>query len=193
MMDHDAERALGRYPQAAWHMLQAGEARARMGQMMFDAGQFAQAAADWLSAAACFYLATGLERMRNTFERVKQLGQEGKIPPERRDIHAAIKERAEQLETLARKIAQFHETRHASDQESLDWLLTQLRELPGLPELHSAIAQIATRLGQTARASENLTWAEKFAPDARVAEIHPASTNGASKIHPASAENSPTS
>lgn len=123
MMDHDAERALGRYPLAAWHMLQAGKLRVQMGQMMFDAGQFTQAAADWLSAAACFYLATDLERMREAFERVRKLEREGKIPPERRDIHAAIKEREEQLETLSRKLAQLQtECKRVNSPHSLDWI-----------------------------------------------------------------------
>ncbi len=120
MMDHDGEHALGRYPKAARHILQAGETRVRMGQLMFDEGQFAQAAADWLSAAACFDLVPDLERMRDAFERVRKLEHEGKIPPERRDIHAAIKEREEEIKTLEQKLNQFHQdSRHATGQDAL--------------------------------------------------------------------------
>src|SRR5436853_2447565 len=93
MMAHDSRRVLGRYPEAALHIREAGFGRFRMGQIMFDAGDFAQAAADWLSAAACFYLVPDLERMHDCIERVRQLNREGKIPPERRDLHVALKER----------------------------------------------------------------------------------------------------
>jgi|GEM_PF-6036274 len=190
MMDHDAERALGRYPLAAWHMLQTGKLRVQMGQMMFDEGRFVQAAADWLSAAACFDLVPDLERMREAFERVRKLKQEGKIPPERRGIHAAFKEREEQIEMLERKLAQFQEEYdRVSDQNALDWLLAQVRELPGFPPLHLAITQVATRLGQQSRASEHLAWAEKFTPLSRqieVARVPPLTT--ATELRPVTTE-----
>ena len=67
----------------------------------------------------------------------------------------------------------------AVGQEGLDWLLKQVRDLPGLPALHYAIAQAATHLGQAARASEHLDWAEKFAPGDTQARGLRASLNGA--------------
>ncbi len=103
LIRHDARRSDRKYPEAALHARQAGLARLRMGQMMFDVGQFVSAAEDWLSAAACFYLANDLKRMRETFARAQKLVQEGKVPPERRDIHAALQEREEQLAVLDQK------------------------------------------------------------------------------------------
>jgi hypothetical protein len=77
---HDTRRSDRKYVEAAWHALRAGDARRRMGQMMFDAGELVLAAEDWPSAAACFYLVPNLGQMRETFDRVKKLDQEGKIP-----------------------------------------------------------------------------------------------------------------
>lgn len=171
MMEYDSRWVLGRYPEAAWHILRAGIARVRMGQMMFDTGEFVLAAEDWLSAAACFYLATDLERMRDAFERVRELDREGKIPPERRDIHAAIKEREEKIKVLEGKLSQFQRDyhnrvgpAHVASQESLNWLLRQVRELPGWTDLHAAIASQAGRLGQKPLAVQHLDWAEKIKP-----------------------------
>jgi tetratricopeptide (TPR) repeat protein len=170
MIDHDADRTLGRYPKAAAHIRDAGFGRLRMGELMFADGNFAQAAADWLSAAACFYLATDLERMREAFDRVQKLDQEGKIPPERRDIHAALKEREEQIKVIEQRLAEFEleysrvvsGVRTAND--TGDFLLGRVRELPGLPKLHALIAIQANRLGQLPLAIEHLEWAEKFDP-----------------------------
>ena len=78
---HDARRSDRKYPEAALHAREAGLARVRMGQMMFDAGDFPQAVADWLSAAACFYLATDPMRMREALNRVQ------KLDP---DVHIAV-------------------------------------------------------------------------------------------------------
>lgn len=171
MIEHDADRTLGRYPKAAWHILQAGIARVRMGQMMFDAGNFTQAAADWLSAAACFDLATDPKRMRETLDRVRQLNQEGQIPPERRDIHIALKEREDELPALETKLLQFHEdyanrvgSALTASPETLDWLQKQVRDLPGWLGLHTAIVRHAGRLGQTTLAARHLDWAEQIEP-----------------------------
>lgn len=171
MMDYDGDWVLGRYPKAALHIREAGFGRLRMGQIMFDAGDYTQAAADWLSAAACFYLVPDLERMRDAFERVRQIDQVGHIPAERRDIRAAIQEREEQLRTLEEKLNQFRQecsreviSTHNTRQEALDWLLRQVRELPGFPNLHTAIAHQAIRLRQFQFAFKHLEWAEKFAP-----------------------------
>lgn len=170
MMDHDGDRGLGRYAKAARHIREAGFGRLRMGQIMFDAGEFVHAAEDWLSAAACFYLVPDLERMREAFGRVQALDRAGHIPAERRDIRAAIVEREGQFHELGQKLKRFlqHEERMVDArrpaQEALDSLLPQLRELPGLPKLHELIAHQAARLGQLPLASEHLDWAEKFDP-----------------------------
>ncbi|MBN9121901.1 MAG: hypothetical protein J0I06_22630 [Planctomycetes bacterium] len=171
MIEHDADRTLGRYPKAAWHILRAGLVRAQMGQMMSDDGNFTQAAADWLSAAACFDLATDPTRMREALDRVRKLDQEGKIPPERRDLHEAIKEREEELKALEQKLRRSHQDRQAvlgaaraANPEALAWLLTQVRELPGSPHLHADISDQAMALGQRALASESLAWARRFDP-----------------------------
>ena len=119
MMDHDGDRSLGRYAKAARHILQAGLARDRMGQMMFDSGDFIQAAADWLSAAACFLLAADPRRMRDAFERAQTLVHEGKVPPERRDIHAALKEREEQLAALDQKLSPADDREHPRQPDAL--------------------------------------------------------------------------
>jgi tetratricopeptide (TPR) repeat protein len=172
MMAYDSRWVLGRYAEAAWHMLQAGLARERMGQITFDAGNFAQAAADWLSAAACFLLATDPKRMHETLARVQQLDQEGKIPPERRDIHTALIERKSEPQTLANKLSAFDwEYRQrvgptgTARQETLDWLLRLVRELPGSPHLHARLSGQAHALGQRDLAVQSLDWALRFDPN----------------------------
>lgn len=100
MIRYDTFRGLGEDARAIIHIRNAGAGRIRMGQMMFDDGNFARAAADWLSAAACFHLATDLQQMRDAFDRAKRLFEQGQIPPERRDLHAALREREEQLKAL---------------------------------------------------------------------------------------------
>lgn len=175
MMEHDSRRVLGRYPQAALHIRNAGLGRLRMGQIMSDAGDFPQAAADWLCAGECFYLVPDLERMRACVERVQKLNQEGKIPPDRRDIHDALKERGEQIKALEQKIRQFlQDCTHMAvpdrtAQEALDFLQRQVREFPGLPNLHNLIAFHALRLKQLPLATQHLDWAEKFDPGNREA------------------------
>lgn len=104
MIEHDASRGLGRYAQAAMFIRQAGIGRARMGKMMYHAGQFTRAAEDYLSAGACFYLVPDLLELRASIEIVRQIDQAGHIPPERGDIRAAIQEREEQLRTLEAKL-----------------------------------------------------------------------------------------
>jgi hypothetical protein len=171
MMDHDGDRGLGRYPQAALHIREAGFGRLRMGQIMSDSGDFVHAAEDWLSAAACFYLVPDLERMRDAFERVRRIDQAGHIPAERRDIHAAIKEREEQLRTLDEKLNQFRQEygrmvgpTQTANPKTLEWLLRQVRELPGSPLLHANISNQALQLGLQPLAIESLDWALRFDP-----------------------------
>jgi tetratricopeptide (TPR) repeat protein len=172
MMDHDADRTLGRYAKAALHMRDAGLMRLRMGQMMFDANDYAQAAADWLSAAACFYLATDSKRMQDALDRARKLRDEGKIPPERRDIHEALKEREEQVKELEDKLARFSSDyfdlvgpEQITSPKALDFLLGRVRELPGFAALHAAITSHAGRLGQRTLAVQHLDWATKIEPN----------------------------
>ncbi len=170
MIEHDASRGLGRYAQAAMFIRQAGVGRARMGRIMFDAGQFARAAEDWLSAAACFYLASAPAQMNSGIELVRDLDRKGHIPPERRDLRAALKARRKELRTLEKKLTQFdNEFRTlmlahngTSTQETLDFLVRHVRDLPGLSKLHAAIAQQALQLGQPSLANQHLEWARKF-------------------------------
>jgi hypothetical protein len=170
LIRHDARRGDGKYAEAAWHALQAGHGRVRMGQIMSEAENAVEAAADWLSAAACFYLATDPTQMRAALDRAQQLQNEGRIPPERRDIHEALKERAEQLKSLEGKLVQFDQEYARAVQQmrapaEVDGFLSgRLRELPGLPKLHVLLAVQARRLGQLTRAFEHLDWAEKFEP-----------------------------
>jgi tetratricopeptide (TPR) repeat protein len=169
---HDARRGDRKYAEAALHIRNAGFGRLRMGEMMSDTGQVAYAAEDWLSAAACFYLVPDLERLREATDRVRKLDHEGKIPPERRDIHAALKEREEQARELDGRMKQFWldyrrmvgSTRTVMP-EALDFLLRKVRELPGSPHLHAEISYQAKNLGQRQLAVESLAWARKFDPN----------------------------
>jgi tetratricopeptide (TPR) repeat protein len=166
MIRHDSCRGLGEYARAALHIRNAGAGRLRMGQMMFDEGNFAWAAANWLSAAACFDLATDPKQMREALDRAKRLFEDGKIPPERRDLHESLKEREEEFKALERKLNQFgQDAGRVTGQEALDWLLGQIRNLPGSPRLHVAIALRAGQCGQLPLAFAHLEWAETFAPE----------------------------
>lgn len=173
LIRHDARRGDGKYPEAAWHALQAGLARYRMGQIMSESGEYVFATEDWLSAAACFYLATDPNRMKAAFGRAEQLVQEGKIPPERRDIYEALKEREKEIGLLVNKLShvwQDYSCLHSvgpartAGQESLRWLLAKVRELPGSPRLYAKISVQAREAGQQAAAVEALAWAQRFDP-----------------------------
>ncbi|HKI33744.1 MAG TPA: hypothetical protein VKA46_17965, partial [Gemmataceae bacterium] len=58
LLEADSRLVLSRYEEAAFHALQAGRSRARMGELNYKADEWAGAAEDWLSAAACFLRAT---------------------------------------------------------------------------------------------------------------------------------------
>jgi hypothetical protein len=100
LLEHDSRRVLGRYEEAADHALQAGTGRARMGRLRFEAGEFAEAAEDWLSAVGCFLLATARGQAASVLELLRGLEANGKIPVERSDLVAALRERERQLKDL---------------------------------------------------------------------------------------------
>jgi hypothetical protein len=172
LIRHDARRGDGKYAEAAWHALQAGHGRRRMGILKRDAGEFTYAAEDWLSASACFYLATNPNLLRAGIEKVRELDQAGHIPPERPDLHEAFQEREKQLETLERRLTEFVEeyTRRfgsatAASQERCEFLQKHVREFPGFARLHYALYQQARELGNAPFAAEHLHWAAEFAPE----------------------------
>jgi hypothetical protein len=168
LIRYDSRWILGEYPSAAFHALRAGIARTNMGVIKVKEKDFTQATADWLSAAHCFNLATRPQLVRRTLDWVLQMGKEGKIPPERRDLFAAIAEREEEYKKLEQRITEFqHYVQRAGSsitggQEALDQLLRWLRELPGFWKLHALIFLQAQQLGQLTRAIEHLNWADKL-------------------------------
>jgi hypothetical protein len=107
LLEHDSQRTLGRYEEAASHALQAGKDRVRMGQLCFDAAEYPEAAADWLSAAACFLLAMARTQAGDILSVVHRLEADGKIPVDRPDLMAALRERERGLEELNHKVRQF--------------------------------------------------------------------------------------
>jgi hypothetical protein len=172
LIRHDARRGDGEYEQAALHARQAGLARQQMAAMAFAAGEYVRAASDWLSAAACFHLATDPERMRDALASAQQLEREGRIPAENRHVFAALREREEDARELGEKIRQFRADLDrkgglmaSGDTARLDWLLGRVRELPGYPWLHVAISFQARRSGQDQLADQHLTWAVRFEPE----------------------------
>jgi hypothetical protein len=172
MIRHDARRGDGLYEQAALHIRRAGLGRVRMGEMKFEGGDFAWAAMNWLSAAGCFYLVPDLQRMKECVDRVRQLDREGKIPAERRDLHAVLKEREDELRNLDQRLTglwrNFGRTAGPGlsvGEEALSFLRAQVRDFPGLPKLHYAIYRQAEELGQAGSSAEHLEWAAEFEPE----------------------------
>lgn len=172
MIEADSKWVLGNYPLAAYYFLQAGRKRSQMGQISFDDAQFANAAADWLSATACFLQGTSIEHAQTTMKLVYELERDEKIPEDRLDIHVAIREREQELTNLEEKIDDFFaefgerdETLDSVNQETLDFLLSQVRELPGLAILHYAIYNQAAGLNRTELAASHAEWAAKFDPE----------------------------
>lgn len=172
LIEHDAGRGLGRYASAALHARNAGQARLRMGEITFPEGEYENAAEDWLSAAACFYLVPDPLRMRACLERVQQLAAEDRIAEGRRDIHEAISERESQLQTLEERLQQFWleysrlvgPARTASP-DVLAFLIRHVREFPGSPQLHAEISGQALQLDRRDLAVEALDWAQQFDPE----------------------------
>jgi tetratricopeptide (TPR) repeat protein len=172
LIRHDARRGDGEYAEAAWHALRAARGRRRMGALMRDEGEFAWAVADWLAASACFFLATQPDLMSLGLEKVRELDRAGLIPPDRRDLRAALREREAELESLRRRMTAFLEeyarrfgAAPVASADTLDYLRAHVRELPGFARLHFALYRQARLLGDSNLAAEHLRWAAEFAPD----------------------------
>jgi hypothetical protein len=171
LLEHDSRLLLGRYEEAAYHALQAGRCRARMGQLCFEAEEYAEATEDWLSAAACFLLATAREQAAGVLD-VLHHQVEGKIPAERPDLREAVRQRDQELKDLNQRVQQFLRSFglggyqvDVAEERTLGFLRQQVRDLPGLPLLHYAIFRQASDLGQRDLAAEHLVWAATFDPE----------------------------
>jgi hypothetical protein len=168
LMDWDGQWGLGRYEMATEAVLHAGQMRQRMGQMSLKCNDSEAATEDWLSSAKCFVEATALKPAAEMLRLIQQLEAAGRIPPERQDLLAALREREEQVRRLERRIQEFFDrqpTPTQPDEQSLAALLRQVRELPGLSQLHRLIAQQASGLGRTELAAVHQHWAEVFSQD----------------------------
>ncbi|HET6879104.1 MAG TPA: hypothetical protein VFI31_03050 [Pirellulales bacterium] len=171
LLDHDSRLALGRYEEAAFHALQAGRQRASMGRILFDAGDRIAAAEDWLSATACFLLATAEEQARTLLGILQTLAEDGDLES-RPDLTAVLAQRNEETRQLVAKRTAFlqqlalpkHELDPAN-QEAFDFLLNQRRNLPGYAILHYIISREAMELGQNELADRHLVWAAAFDPE----------------------------
>jgi hypothetical protein len=170
MLDYDSRWVLGRYEKAASHALRAATARARMAQLCLDAGEYAEAVEDWLSAAGCFLQATARQEAGTVLCILHGLEADGRFPLGRADLNAAFRERERELESLNHKVQQLLRDLQCrrldvADEQTLHFLLEQVRELPGLALLHSAISQQAAVLGQGELGKTHLAWAKTFDPD----------------------------
>ena len=151
LMQWDGKWGLGWYEEAASAVLKAGEMRRRMAQMCFEAGDFEQAAADSLSSAACFFAATAADRAKEQLGIAQQLEADSRIPPKRKDILAALREREAEVDGLAQKLREFDswltrmEQPPPSGQSRLQVLLGKVREFPGLERLHRLIRDEALK------------------------------------------------
>jgi tetratricopeptide (TPR) repeat protein len=150
-----------------------------MGQLCFVADDFPQAAADWLSATACFLQATALREAEETFCRVQELQKDGQIPPGRNDLFVALREREAEIAQLRQRLRDFDawfvaeiEEGPRSREEKLALLQKRVRELPGLERLHAAISDTARELGSDDLAVEHNDWAMRFCvADSEVQEL----------------------
>jgi hypothetical protein len=170
MLDGDGQWVLGRYEEAAYAFGQAGHMRRCMGQITCAAENFALAAEDWLSATACFVQATDRDQAEASLGLVQWLEEQKRIPANRPDLLAALHQRAEEVQQLKRKVDDF--TRmlmpgsfsHAGNDNRLNFLVQQVRELPGYAPLHYEIYKVALDLGRPSLAAKHLRWAAAFAP-----------------------------
>jgi hypothetical protein len=172
LMEHDSRRVLGRYEEAAYAALQAGRSRTRMGYLCLEAEEYGEATEDWLSAVACFLLATATKPAADVLDALHRLEAEGKIPAERADLHATMRERDRGLTDLNERMQQFLHNFglqgyqvDVADQRTLRFLLEHVRDLPGFARLHYAIFRQASRLGPEQLADNHLRWAATFDPD----------------------------
>ncbi len=171
LLGHDSRRVLGRYEEAAYDALQAGRARARMGQIGFEAGAFTEAVEDWLSALECFLRAGAKKPASELLALLRRLEAEGKVPAERPDLRAALREREQGLDELDQREQRFlrdialqgHQI-DRPDERTLDFFRQQVRDLPGLALLHYAIFRQASGLGKQELADRHLVWAATFDP-----------------------------
>jgi hypothetical protein len=172
LMEHDSRQVLGRYEEAAYAALQAGRGRARMGQLCFEAEEYVEATEDWLSAAACLLLATETKHAARVLDLLHRLDVDGKIPAERPDLHATLRERDQELTDLKERMQQFlrnlglqgHQV-DVADERTLRFLLDHVRDLPGFARLHYLIFRQASDLRQQPLADKHLVWAAAFEPD----------------------------
>jgi tetratricopeptide (TPR) repeat protein len=172
LMEYDSRRVLGRYPEAAYHALQAGCGRARMGQLGFEAGEYAEAVEDWLSAVECFLLATAPKQAAGVLNGLHRLEADGKIPEARPELLDGLRQREQGLKDLNQRVQRFlrdcglqgHRVDVAADR-ALHFLLQQVRDLPGYPLLHYAIFRQASDLRKQDLADEHLIWATTLDPD----------------------------
>ena len=106
ILEYESRWVLGRYEEAAYHALQAGTDRTRMGRLSAEAEEWSEAVEDWLSAVACFLRATARKQAADVLELLHRLDGDGKIPMARPDLHAALRERERELDELNEKVEQ---------------------------------------------------------------------------------------
>ncbi len=146
--------------------------RTRMGQVCLEAEEYAEAVADWLSAADCFLQATARKQAADVLDVLHRLEADGKVPAERPDLRAVLRQRKRGLKDLTEKVEQFLRSfgpqgyrLDTADERTLEFLRERVRDLPGLPLLHYAIFRQASDLGQQELAARHLVWATTFDPD----------------------------
>lgn len=172
LMEHDSRRVLGRYAEAAYDALEAGRRRARMGQLCYAAGEYAEAFEDWLSAAECYLQGTGKKQAAEILSLLQRVEADSKMPATHLDLHAALREREHGLDELRQREQRFLRDLtlqgrqiDRADERTLEFLLEQVRGLPGLALLHYMIYRQASDLGRQDLAERHLVWAATFDPD----------------------------
>jgi hypothetical protein len=173
MLEWGGRWVLGRYEQATQAIRKAGQLRDRMGQMCFADGQLEYAAEDWLSSSDCYLKATDDKRAAAMLQRAEELQAQGHISSKRGDLLADIPKRGEEIRQLRDKVRAFRRIlaekgfpdRMTPDEDTLKFLLQQVRELPGFAPLHLAISRQASLLGHADLAEKHLHWATQFAAD----------------------------
>jgi len=172
LLEADSRLVLSRYEEAAFHALQAGRSRARMGELNYKADEWAGAAEDWLSAAACFLRATAPQQAQTVLRLVQQLSSEGKIPAHREDVRVAQEERTQELDRLRARARDLQRELDAQGcrpdvaaPKAIPFLVGRVREFPGFWPLHYLLFRQASALGDRALARKHLRWEATFDPD----------------------------